>query len=76
MPCTFSGVAQSFLAPSFDDVVELIKAMSTGRRRTVANREVKVMIVMVETSADRSRGVWYVYVKMAAIRATNATATA
>lgn len=73
---TDSGVAQSFFLPSFVEVVELTKAMSTGRSRTVARREVKVMMVIVDTSAERSRGVWYVYAKMAAMRATRPTATA
>ena len=58
--CTASGVAQSFFAPSLVDVVELTSAMSTGRRRTVASKEVSVIMVTVETSAERSRGVWYV----------------
>lgn len=57
MLCTFSGVAQSFFAPSFEDVVELTRAISTGRRSTVASSEVRVMIVIVETNADLSRGI-------------------
>jgi len=76
MLCTFSGVAQSFFAPSFEEVVELTRAISTGRRRTVASKDVRVIIVMVDIRADRSRGVWYMYVKMAATRATSPTATA
>jgi len=58
MLSTLSGVAQSFFAPNFEDVVELTRAISTGRSKTVANKDVNVRIVMVETRADRSRGVW------------------
>ena len=58
MLCTRSGVAQSFLAPSFEEDVEETSAMSTGSSNTVARRAVRVIIVTVLTTADRSRGVW------------------
>lgn len=57
-------------------MVELTRAISTGKSRTVASKEVNVIIVTVETKADLSRGVWYTYVNMAAMSATTPKATA
>ena len=60
MLSTRSGVAQSFFVPSLVEDVEDTRAMSTGSNRIVANNDVNVIIVTVETTAERSRGVWYV----------------
>ena len=51
-------VAQSFLRPSFEDVVEETKAISTGRRSTVASSAVKVKMHTIVTVADLSLGAW------------------
>ncbi len=51
-------VAHSFLTPCFEEVVEDTSATSTGRRSTVASREVSVNMQTMVTAADLSLGDW------------------
>ena len=44
------GVAQSFLAPSDDEVVAETRAISTGSSRTVARRDVMLMMATMVIS--------------------------
>lgn len=56
MLSTASGVAQSFLRPSFEITVEETRATSTGRSSTVASRARTVKVQTAVTETTRSRG--------------------
>ncbi|KAL1837548.1 hypothetical protein VTK73DRAFT_4660 [Phialemonium thermophilum] len=56
MAATRSSVAQSLRAPSRAEVVDETRAMSTGRRKTVASRAVRLTTATTLTTAERSRG--------------------
>lgn len=73
---TLSGVAQSFLAPCETELVAETRAMSTGSSRTVASKEVRVMMATMLTTAERSRGVCQVKVVMMAARKQRTTTMA
>lgn len=58
MSSTLFCVAQSFLRPSFDDVVEDTRATSTGKSSTVASSDRRVNMQTMSTKIERSLGAW------------------
>lgn len=76
MLSTRSGVAQSFFVPLDDEEVAETRAMSTGRRRTVARRDVRLIMATMLTMAERSRGVCQVNVVITAAMRQRPMATA